>query len=61
LCYKDGEFLGKKQFRQILEKHGRKNPEQLVETVYTEAKALCDGNEIDDDISILVVEYNGGE
>jgi len=61
LCYKDGQFLGKKRFRQILEKHGRKTPEQLVETVYSEAKALCDGNEIDDDISILVVEYNGGE
>lgn len=60
LCDKDGEFFGKKRFRQILETHGRKTPDQLVENIYSEAKTYCDGKEIDDDISILVVEYNGG-
>jgi phosphoserine phosphatase RsbU/P len=60
LCDKDGDFFGKKRFLKILEKHGQKTPEQLVETIYFEAKAYCNGKEIDDDISILVVEYNGG-
>lgn len=60
LCNRGGEFFGKKRFRQILETHGRKTPEQLVETIYSEAKTYCDGKDIDDDISILVVEYNGG-
>ena len=60
LCNKEGEFFGKKRFLEILEKHGQKSPEQLVETVYSEAKSFCGDREIDDDISILVVEYNGG-
>ncbi len=60
LCDKAGEFFGKKRFLEILQKHGRKHPEQLVETIYSEARTYCSGKEIDDDISILVVEYNGG-
>jgi phosphoserine phosphatase RsbU/P len=59
LCNKNGDFFGKKRFCQILEKHGQKTPKQLVETIYSEAKTYCDSKEIDDDISILVVEYNG--
>jgi len=59
VCEKSGEFFGKKRFWQILEKHGRKTPEQLVEKVYSKVKTYCAGKEIDDDISILVVEYNG--
>jgi phosphoserine phosphatase RsbU/P len=60
LCDKDGEFFGKKRFWQILETTWTKTLNQLVETIYSEAKAYCAGKEIDDDISILVVEYNGG-
>lgn len=60
LSGKEGNFFGKKRFMEILEKHGQSTPEQLVETVYSEAKTFCEGREIDDDISILVVEYNSG-
>jgi phosphoserine phosphatase RsbU/P len=59
LCDKDGEFFGKKRFLHVLEKHGQNTPEQLVDAIYSKAKAYCGGKEIDDDISILVVEYNG--
>jgi phosphoserine phosphatase RsbU/P len=59
LCDKDGEFFGKKRFFYVLEKYGRNTPEKLVNAIYSEAKSYCDGQEIEDDISILVVEYNG--
>ncbi|MFO8085042.1 MAG: SpoIIE family protein phosphatase [Desulfobacterales bacterium] len=59
LCSKDGEFFGKKRFYRLFEKYGQKSPKRLIETVYLKAKAYCDGKDIDDDISILVVEYTG--
>ncbi len=59
LCDKNGEFFGKNRFYAVLEKNAGRTPEELVETLYLSAKTHCGESEIDDDISILVVEYTG--
>ncbi len=59
LCDADGEFFGKERFYSVLKENGGSGPEELVDALYSSAKKHCGKNEIDDDISILVVEYSG--
>lgn len=53
-----GEYFGKHHFYDALQKHGRKAIDDLVEGVYETVKNFGESAEPDDDVSILVLEYD---
>jgi sigma-B regulation protein RsbU (phosphoserine phosphatase) len=54
-----GEAFGKHRFYEALQRHRTDSVEGMVEAVYAEVKNFGKAAELDDDISILAVEYVG--
>lgn len=54
-----GEIFGKHRFYEALQRHRTDSVEGMVEAVYAEVKNFGKAAELDDDISILAVEYVG--
>ncbi|MCD4719780.1 MAG: serine/threonine-protein phosphatase [Desulfobacula sp.] len=54
-----GAYPNKENFYTTLRRLSDKPANQIVKQVITEQKKLWDNSEVDDDISLLVIEYNG--
>jgi sigma-B regulation protein RsbU (phosphoserine phosphatase) len=55
----EGEVFGKERFYRALEAHGGEPPDDLVEGISRLCMEFAQGRGLEDDISLLVLEYNG--
>ena len=56
---KKGASTNKENFYNTLRRLSKKPAEQMVEGIITEQQKLQENTEADDDISLLIIEYNG--